>query len=96
MKYDLCREFAVALTGDDCAGAAAWLQQALLDTVGEPALRAMLHWEAADEKVRQAIYSWLGYADGDLPFRERAPIHPAIAKDYKAVEAQMGVYFEMD
>lgn len=95
MIYDMVKEFAVCLTGDD-SGVAAWLQQALLDTVGQPAQRAMLHWEGSSVKVRTNICEWLGYADEPpAPGAGLCHVHPAIRDDYKAVDAQMSIYFGM-
>jgi hypothetical protein len=83
MENEFYFELTVAATGMDCPAALAWLTATLN---GDPqyaaASRAAAHWAKADDKLRDALASYLGISE-PLPRKERCPVPRAIAADYE-------------
>lgn len=81
----LLQNLVVGAMGVDDNAAEAWLEAWFNSTPVSDAYRrdayrrAAAHWRCADEPLREAIASMVGWAE---PNGERAPVSPAIRADY--------------
>lgn len=86
---DFYSEIVVATLSEDCPAALAWVERMVADNIAVgnadalAARRAAVHWDAADEPMKQAIAAKLGWVNSKA-LAERWPVPPAIAADYKA------------
>ena len=84
------REIVVSAIGMDCPATQAWVIRLVNDNIAAgvadalAARRAAIHWDAADDELRDAIGTKLGWTDPGARLTERWPVPPALKADYEA------------